>query len=829
MPQWRAFLLLILLTGVLCAHAPAAARSATAPVVISLRRARFDPLQHAPTIAAAQADFASSLLLVQLQHAPDAATPAQLAAAGLQPLAYVPDNAFVVRAARPAGQIHAAWLRWIGPFEPAYKLSGDLDPLIDGRMPTAETSAPLANVRMLATPDAQPGALAQAVAAAGGTTISMAGALLHVRLPAAALQRMAARDDVLWIEPAIPLRVTNDKASEIVGVPAVRQQLGLDGSGQIVAVTDTGLDVQERLSADFAGRVIRGFSRQEMSPACGLYSNGATWSDANGHGTHVAGTLLGSGALSPPGESFMGVAPKADMVVQAVSSGGGALDCLPDGDVFLEQAYNAGARVQNASFGGPTEQSGDDAFGRYTTLDQAIDTFVWQHPDHLLVTSVGNGGTDANGDGVVDDDSVEQPATAKNVLSVGASESNRPPTSSACASNMPQNVCWGSMHFTHAPLANDFISDNPNGMAAFSGRGPADDGRIKPEMVAPGTNIISSRSHDPSAYYAAPYNQDYAYKSGTSMATPLVSGLAVLTRQWLAEQRGIGHPSAALIRALLLNGTTDISPGQYGAGAQRDIPAAWPNNVEGWGRANIAASVGQGDPQRVWFADNATGLQTGQTTSYTLQISAGQPLRVTLSWMDYPSSPVALKALVNDLDLEVQTPTGVVQGNANASLPTNCRSAAGADRCNTTESIEIAAPQTGTYIVRVHAAVVAQGSTQPFALVAGAAGIVAAPAAPTLRSIGSDGGPLIALAWSAAPGAMRYEVEQQTLSTAGEYARNVMYTSGDTSFRVVEDVGTYTFRVRACDEHDCGPYSAPVSVHVTTPPQKAWLPLILRN
>jgi hypothetical protein len=567
-----------------------------------------------------------------------------------------------------------------------------------------------------------------------------------------------------------------------------------------------------------------------MHAACSIYPNGATWSDANGHGTHVTGTLLGSGALSPPGASFAGVAPQASVVVQSVSSGGDDLDCLPDDASFLAQAYNAGARVQNASFGGPTGQNGDEAFGRYTTRAQTMDTFLWQHKDHLLVAAVGNSGSDANNDGVIDNDSVEQPATAKNVLSVGASESNRPPTDATCATNAPQDVCWQSLHFTRAPLANDFVSNNPNGIAAFSGRGPADDGRIKPEIVAPGTNIISSRSHDASASYTTPYSQDYAYESGTSMATPLVSGVAALTRQWLAQHHGVDQPSAALIKALLLNGATNISPGQYGEGIQREIPAAWPNNVEGWGRANIAATVGQGDPQRVWFDDNPSGLQTGQTVSYTLQVSAGQPLRVTLAWTDYPASPIALKALVNDLDLEVQTPAGLIMGNASAALPGICRSAKGADRCNTSESIAITAPQTGTYVIRVRAAVVAQGGAQPFALVAGAAHIAAVPAlpAPTLRNISVDGSPTVALAWSTSPGATRYEVNQQAASPADANAHTASYSIAATSFSVVEDVGTYTFRVRGCNERGCGPYSEPVSVQVTTPPQKTWLPFAAR-
>src|SRR5207249_2850945 len=117
-------------------------------------------------------------------------------------------------------------------------------------------------------------------------------------------------------------------------------------------------------------------------------------------------------------------------------------------------------------------------------------------------------------------------------------------------------------------------------------RGPTDDGRIKPDLVAPGTNIVSNQSHYPGASTLwGPYgpNPNYAYSGGTSMATPLAAGAGALVRQWLTA-RGIANPSAAAIKATLLDTTYDMAPGQYGAGATQEIPANRPNNVDGWGR-----------------------------------------------------------------------------------------------------------------------------------------------------------------------------------------------------------------------------------------------------
>lgn len=136
----------------------------------------------------------------------------------------------------------------------------------------------------------------------------------------------------------------------------------------------------------------------------------------------------------------------------------------------------------------------------------------------LILFSAGNNGTDTNQNGVFDSDSIGQPGTAKNVVTVGASENLR-----ATGGYNPGGDCtrWGSCwpnDFGTTPLSNDTPSDNANGMAAFSSRGPTDDGRIKPDIVAPGTNILSTRSHQAQAGTGwGSYNGDYIFEGGTSM------------------------------------------------------------------------------------------------------------------------------------------------------------------------------------------------------------------------------------------------------------------------------------------------------------------------
>jgi subtilisin family serine protease len=759
----RIAILFALLSGLLITILPVAAAPAKPPLSIHLRRAVFDPLRSTPTIAARLAAPDSRLALIQLDTAPDAQARARLAAAGLRVLAYVPDNTFLVQLQAPPWSALAALpgVRWSGPFAPAYKLSPDLDPLLSSSNP-----AP-AEVWLQAAPDADATTLERALATLGGTVLGhsagLNGMTLRVRLPAAALRAAILRDDVLWIERLARPTPLNDRSRRILGVDQARLQLGLDGAGQIVAVTDTGLDVQADVLAnanpDFpAARVAGGFSPHDMNPTC----TEQVWDDHHGHGTHVAGSVLGSGARSPAGRSFAGMAPGARLVIQG---GGDDLVCLDvSNDDYLASTYAAGARVQNASWGD------SNILGAYDGYAQVIDDFVWRHQDHLMVVAAGNSGQSPN--------SITTPATAKNILSVGASDGN---------------------------------SENIDSLAFFSSQGPTDDGRIKPEIVAPGVRIISARSHDPSAIYPATYNSDYAYDSGTSMATPMISGMAALVRQWLARDRAMETPSAALTKALLLNGAASIAPA-----------SAWPNNAAGWGRATMTDTLGLRPGQNIWLYENS-GIQAGALVSYTLTISASQPLRITLAWSDYPAAAFAGKALINDLDLALVTPDGtIVRGNTSAMLPTTCRDSAGADRCNNSESIEIGAPRAGVYSVRVRGAVVPNGP-QPFALVARAGAGGQLPGRPTLQPITGKGS-AIKLRWSAVADALFYQVVE---SERADFA-TIRFTQslGGTALTRLEEIGGYYFRVRACNPAGCGPFSAAQPAQVNVAPWKVILLLI---
>jgi Bacterial pre-peptidase C-terminal domain len=218
-------------------------------------------------------------------------------------------------------------------------------------------------------------------------------------------------------------------------------------------------------------------------------------------------------------------------------------------------------------------------------------------------------------------------------------------------------------------------------------------------------------------------------------------------------------------------------------------------------------------------------VSQGGSATYSLNVSAGVPLRVSLAWTDYPASPISSRTLVNDLDLEVQPPSGpLLRGNTTADLVASCRDAAsGADRCNNVESLEIAAPEAGVYTVSVRGAAVPQGP-QPFALAARAYTIGdAALGAPTLQAIA--GSPLVSLNWSAVASATFYQVEQSDSADFTELAH--ISTVAGTSLSSLADQGTHWFRVRACTPSACGAASDPQIADITSPPKRDYLQLVL--
>ena len=282
------------------------------------------------------------------------------------------------------------------------------------------------------------------------------------------------------------------------------------------------------------------------------------------------------------------------------------------------------------------------------------------------------------------------------MITVGASENVR--------SSGGYQYTWGdywSLNYPLNPIHSDQLSNNPEGMAAFSSRGPTDDGRIKPDVVAPGTNILSTRSSLPSNYWGG-YNSYYAYNGGTSMSTPLTAGAAALVRQYYVS-KGIS-PSSALIKATLINTAKNMA-GQY-ATPKKDVTGQ-PDNNQGWGRVDL----GRLKEEKV-FVDNNTGLSTGIFNMTNVEVDGSHTFAATLVWTDYPGLPFSAKELVNDLDLTVTDPAGQQLYGNDFTVPYN----SSFDSTNNVEGVIINNPVPGIYKVNVSARNVPMGP-QPFAIV----------------------------------------------------------------------------------------------------------------
>jgi subtilisin family serine protease len=606
--------------------------------------------------------------LVQLVGPAKAEWLEAIADAGGRVQGAVPGYRLVV-GARPAAARALAGLPFVEavtPYRPAMKISPRLRPDVEGRELGVDA---LREVQAAGTGDAveadgdeqvqvtvfdgeDTGPVAETIAASGGVVLSADSRTVVALAPRRTLLSLAHRQGVEAILPFTFPQTTNDRAAEVMNIPADRAfgDAHLTGAGQVVGVIDSGIDTGDpgTLHPDLRGRVTIVSSPNQLPQ---LSTDPAPFDDGPadqvGHGTHVAGSVAGDGTAAQTVNSKVvpgGIAPQAHIHFIAVGQKvnwrpeAGAkppfgLHGLPVGgpSPLLRTAYEAGARIHTNSWGAAVD-------GVYDARARDVDAFMFTHRDALVLFSAGNSGRDANQDAAIDPDSIGTPGTAKNVLTVGASENDRPPGSQPRPGvDLPWNRLRGFAPFASAK----HVSDDPDGMALFSSRGPTDDGRIKPEVTAPGTNVLSVRSQAFDADYIGEPGSEplwgevtpqdllhrlYCWSGGTSMATPLVAGAAALIRQHLTA---LGHqPSGALLKAFLVSGTVPMK-GQYSG----EIPEGV-NPVSGFGRVDVTRSL-----RDALFSDDAAlAVSSMQTRSFTVvPADPGRPLTITLCWTDRPS------------------------------------------------------------------------------------------------------------------------------------------------------------------------------------------------
>lgn len=502
------------------------------------------------------------------------------------------------------------------------------------------------------------------VAKHGGSIVSMIGLTgvngMVIELPWDHLKEFADDDRVMYVEPPLPQwDELNSENRAITGANiAQAAPYNLTGAGVRVFVYDGG---QARIThVDFQGRA-------SILP-------GDTSTANSNHATHVSGTIGGGGVANP---LHKGMAPGVAIVSAGFQWGGGNGFLYTDpGDMvmdFTEAIVNQNVHISNASIGNNTESNGYpcDRQGDYGFTDTVIDSIARgsiNGQPFRLVWAAGNErqGSRCDVEGFGDYYSSAPPAMAKNHITVGA------------------------------------LNSNNDSMTTFSSWGPADDGRMRPDLSGPGCqqggdNGVTSCSN-------ATSNSGYAVLCGTSMSSPTVCGLSAL----LIEDHRTQFPSqpdmrGSTLKALLMHTCEDVlNPG--------------PDYQTGYGSVRIVRAI---DQMRSGHFFEAEVSQGGVYTATVVVQPSDTQLRVTIAWDDPPGTPNVNPTLVNDLDLLVIGPGGTqffpwtldpLNPSANAvRTQRNFR--------DNNEQVLIDNPVAGAYLVEVRGFNVPQGP-QPFSLVA---------------------------------------------------------------------------------------------------------------
>lgn len=377
-------------------------------------------------------------------------------------------------------------------------------------------------------------------------------------------------------------RLSLDVSVPQIGAPTA-WEAGYNGAGVTVAVLDTGIDDTH---PDLRRRVA----------AARNFTTDSDVRDTDGHGTHVASTIAGTGQASRGHNK--GVAPGARLLVGKVCEGSGC----PESAILagMEWAAASGAKVVNLSLGGP-DTAADDP------LELAVERLTARHGTLFVIAAGNDGGYGA--------ETVASPASADAALAVGA-------------------------------------VDDEDALASFSGQGPrVHDGALKPEIVAPGVEIMAARSR----FSARGDRRDrYVSLSGTSMATPHVTGAAAL----LAQQ----HPdwTGTQLKAALVGAAKPLDDAEIYA--------------QGAGRVDVARAVGQdlyAEPATVSIGRMSWPHEDDQsvTRTVTYHNSGAEPrvLRLTLPARGPGGEPVPMRMF----QLSAQTVTVPAHGKAGVEVTVN--------------------------------------------------------------------------------------------------------------------------------------------------------------
>ncbi len=469
--------------------------------------------------------------------------------------------------------------------------------------------------------------------------------VLVIELPESRLYDLADEDAVQWVEPPLPRfePINDSNRNAIQANEAQALPFSLDGSGVTVLVFDAGTALASH--ADFGGRL--------------------TARDGSGlgdHPTHVAGTIGGDGTASAG--LYTGMAPGVTIESFGFQPAGGGIFLYNDpGDIAADYGSainNFGAVLANNSIGTNTCTNGFacEITGDYGITAQLIDSIVRGSLGAPIRIMWANG-NERTSDGTCNrciDEGVHTPE---------GYHSTAPP---ACAKN---HLTVGAMN------------SNDDSVTNFTSWGPCDDGRLKPDVSAPGCE-----SSDDNGVTSCSSSGNYSTKCGTSMASPTTCGAAALLLEDFRNQfPALPDFSPSTLKVLL-------------AHTAKDLQNVGPDYKTGYGLIQITDAVVF--MRSAQFTEQA--MSQGATHSVFVEVEPGTPeLRFTLAWDDAPGTPNVSPALVNDLDLRAVSPSlgTVFPWTLDPDNPGTPAIQTRADHVNNIEQVVVDAPEAGTWTIQV--------------------------------------------------------------------------------------------------------------------------------
>jgi hypothetical protein len=569
-------------------------------------------------------------------------------------------------------------------------------------------------------------------------------------------QSLAARPEVISVTRHYPVYSTNYWAQYTcdAGVFESASLLGklFTGAGtasfssseiDVVGIADTGIDMYSLYFYDtdvptisyqtsLSKTVLNRNHRKIMQYIA--YADAGEDADG-GHGSHVAGSVAGNllheDAVTYNGDvnaaKANGMSPDAKISFFDIGVSGEPYLYTPT-DInknLFSKMLPSGAKIFSNSWGSSTNY--------YETDARNSDLFMWQHPETLVVVAAGN-------DGEYGINTVGSPATGKNILAVGA--------------GMSDADSWDSVYGFDLGTYYDIDS-----VAYFSSIGPTADGRLKPDVIAPGYWVMSAYGTDDSI---SPY-VDTLLNAGTSMATPIVSSFVLKVRRYFLDgyyPTGIATaansfmPSGALMKAVIIHSGHQMKY-SYNSSTSQWQDMTYPSIIQGYGRlmlnntlkfspsttyaSNFSSGIGENTyteeatvnpyehdlfvvgnvynnykkqglaPQRYVF----NSVNTVHKFYLRANDSSSLPMRFTMAYTDYPGTAYASNVMTNTLKLSVDE----TSSTGNKTYTPYTTKGTKTSLVNNVQMIDISSPVGGAlYTIKVTATKL-QVSNQTYALV----------------------------------------------------------------------------------------------------------------